>query len=302
MRVKYLLISLLCVFCVACSPKPRADNEIYIGTISGPETQLVEVAKAVAKKRFGLNVTIVSFEDYVLPNTALAEGDIDANMFQHQPYLDVIVEKKQYPISTLGKMYIYPMGIYSKKYQSLDQLPNGATIGIPNDPSNGARALRLLAKAKIFEVPDLNDLSLSPKSITANPKNIHIKEIAAAQLPRVLDDLDAAAINTNYAMPAGLTPSKDALFIEQQDSPYANLVVVRTADMDQKKYQQLMQALHSPEVQAAAKKLFSDQAIPAWWHEWGRRHPQVGTMDGSCGQSLPYSTPTNLSTGSRQAS
>lgn len=264
MRVKYLLISLLCAFGIACSPKPRADNEIYIGTISGPETQLVEVAKAVAKKRFGLNITIVSFEDYVLPNTALAEGDIDANMFQHKPYLDVIVEKKQYPISTLGKMYIYPMGIYSKKYKSLDQLPNGATIGIPNDPSNGARALRLLAKAKIFEVPDLDDLSLSPKSITANPKNIHIKEIAAAQLPRVLDDLDAAAINTNYAMPAGLYPTKDAIFIEQQDSPYANLVVVRTADIDQKKYQQLMQALHSPEVQAAAKKLFSDQAIPAW--------------------------------------
>jgi D-methionine transport system substrate-binding protein len=264
MRVKYLLISVLCIILTACSPKPRAENEIVIGTISGPETQLIEVAKSVAKKRYGLNLTVVSFEDYILPNTALAEGDIDANMFQHKPYLDVILEKKHYPLSILGKMYIYPMGIYSKKHKSLDDLPNGATIGIPNDPSNGARALRLLSKAKLIFIPDDDDLVLSPKSILSNPKNIHIKEIAAAQLPRVLDDLDAAAINTNYAMPAGLAPSKDAIYIEHEDSPYANIVVVRTADLNKKKYEQLMQALHSPEVQAAAKKLFADQAIPAW--------------------------------------
>lgn len=264
MRVKYLLISIFCSLLFACSPTPRGENEIYIGTISGPETQLVEIAKQVANKRYGLKLTIVSFEDYVLPNTALAEGDIDANMFQHKPYLDVILEKKKYPLSILGKMYIYPMGVYSKKHKTVESLPEGATIGIPNDPSNGARALRLLAKANIIQVPDLNDLKLSPKSITSNPKHIQIKEIAAAQLPRVLEDLDAAVINTNYAMPAGLYPTKDAIFLEHQDSPYANIVVVRTADLNDDKYKRLMLALHSPEVQAAAKKLFADQAIPAW--------------------------------------
>lgn len=264
MRVKYLLISILCCFLIACAPKPRGENEIIIGTISGPETQLVEVAKHVAEKKYGLKLTIITFEDYVVPNTALAEGDIDANMFQHKPYLDVILEKKHYPLSILGKMYIYPMAIYSKKYTSLNEIPDGATIGIPNDPSNAARALRLLAEANLIKVPSLNDLNLTPKSITENPKHLQIKEIAAAQLPRILNDLDAAAINTNYAIPAGLYPTKEALFVEHKDSPYANLVVVRTADLHQKKYKQLMKALHSPEVQSAARTLFADQALPAW--------------------------------------
>lgn len=264
MRAKYFLIKLLCLGLVACSPTPRGENDIYIGTIAGPETELVEIAKDVAKKQHNLNVTIVSFEDYILPNTALAENDIDANMFQHEPYLNVVMEKKKYPLSILGKMYIYPMGIYSKKYKNLTDLPMGATIAIPNDPSNGARALRLLAKAKLIEVPDLNDFDLSIKSIRSNPKNIKIKEIAAPQLPRILEDVDAAVINTNYAIPAKLYPNKDALIVEQKDSPYANVVVVRTIDVNKEKYQRLMQSLHSPEVQSAAKRLFDDQAIPAW--------------------------------------
>lgn len=264
MRVKYFLVSLVCCFLLACAPKPRDDNEIYIGTITGPETELMEVAKKVAKERYGLNLTIITFEDYVLPNTALAEGDIDANMFQHQPYLDVILAKKEYALSPIGKMYVYPMGIYSQKHKTLHDLPRGATIGIPNDPSNGARALRLLAQAKLIEIPHLDDLSLSAKNILSNPHNLQIKEIAAAQLPRSLGDLDYAVINTNYAIPAGLTPSKDALYLEQKDSPYVNIVVIRTADKNEKKYEHLMEALHSPEVQTAAKQLFANQAIPGW--------------------------------------
>lgn len=161
-------------------------------------------------------------------------------------------------------MYVYPMGIYSKKHKTLHDLPSGAIIGIPNDPSNGARALRLLAQAKLIEIPHLDDLSLSPKKIQSNPHNLQFKEIAAAQLPRSLEDLDYAVINTNYAIPAGLTPSKDALYLEQKDSPYVNIVVVRTADKNEKKYEHLMEALHSPEVQTAAKQLFANQAIPGW--------------------------------------
>ncbi len=264
LRIKFYLISLLCLVLAACSPKERADNEIYIGTISGPETELVEVAKKVAKDKYDLNIKIIAFEDYIMPNTALAEGEIDANMFQHQPYLDVVLEKQKYPIETIGKMYIYPMGIYSKKHKSLEELPKGATIGIPNDPSNAARALRLLAKANLIQITNSNDLELTPKKIHSNPKELVIKEIAAAQLPRVLTELDAAIINTNYAIPAGLMPNKDAIFIEGSDSPYANIVVVRGSEKDKEKYKQLMQALHSEEVSQAAKKLFSDQAIAAW--------------------------------------
>ncbi len=264
-RVKSFLISLLCLLALGCSQKERGEHEIYIGTISGPETELVEVAKKVAAERYNLKLTIINFEDYVMPNTALAEGEIDANMFQHQPYLDVVLSKQKYAIEPIGKMFIYPMGIYSKKVKDLADLPKGAVIGIPNDPSNAARALRLLAKAKLIAIPqNINDLELTPKKIYANPHELVIKEIAAAQLPRVLSELDAAVINTNYAIPAGLIPHRNALFLEDKDSPYANIVVIRSSDKDKEKYHQLMQALHSDEVLAASKRLFADQAIPAW--------------------------------------
>jgi D-methionine transport system substrate-binding protein len=249
---------------IACSHKERGENEIYIGTISGPETKLVEVAKKVAKQKYNLDVTIITFDDYVMPNTALAEGEIDANMFQHQPYLDVVIAKQKYALESIGKMYIYPMGVYSKKYKHLEDLPKGAIIGIPNDPSNAARALRLLAKANLISIPQTNDLELTPKKIYANPHELVIKEIAAAQLPRVLSEIDAAVINTNFAMPAGLLPQRDAILIESSDSPYANIVVVRSTDKDKEKFRQLMLALHSPEVMEEAKHLFSDQAIQAW--------------------------------------
>lgn len=263
-HVKFLLISLFCLIVIACSHKERGDHEIYIGTISGPETKLVEVAKKVAKQKYNLDVTIITFDDYVMPNTALAEGEIDANMFQHQPYLDVVLAKQKYALESIGKMYIYPMGVYSKKYKHLEDLPKGATIGIPNDPSNAARALRLLAKANLISIPQTNDLELTPKKIYANPHELVIKEIAAAQLPRVLGEIDAAVINTNFAMPAGLLPQRDAILIESNDSPYANIVVVRSTDKDKEKFRQLMLALHSPEVMEEAKHLFSDQAIQAW--------------------------------------
>lgn len=264
LRIKFFLISLVVCGLLGCSPKPRTENEILIGTITGPETQLVEVAKKIAKARYNLDLKIISFEDYIVPNTALAEGEIDANMFQHQPYLDVVLAKKAYPLVSIGKMFIYPVGLYSNKYKKLNELPEGAVIGIPNDPSNGARALRLLAKAKLITIPDLNDLELTPQKITSNPHHLIIKEIAAAQLPRVLGDVDAAIINTNYAIPAGLVPSRDAILLEDKDSPYANIVVVRAQDKDQAKFEKLMQALHSPEVEEAAHKLFSGQAIKAW--------------------------------------
>jgi D-methionine transport system substrate-binding protein len=263
-RVKFLIINLFLLLLLGCSPKQRADNEIYIGTIVGPESKLVEAAKEVAEKQYGLKLTLITFEDYVMPNTALVEGAIDANMFQHQPYLDVVLAKKHYPIEAIGKMFIYPMGIYSQKVKSLDNLPNGAIIGIPNDPSNGARALRLLAKAKLISIPEGDDFTLTPQKITHNPHGFVIKELSAAQLPRVLNDLTLAVINTNYAIPAGLIPNRDALFIEDKDSPYANIVVIRSEDKNKEKYKKLMDALHSPEVVHAADKLFPEHAIAAW--------------------------------------
>ena len=261
---KICFVSFIALTLIGCQPTPRGENEIYIGTIAGPETELMEKAQEVLQNKFNITLKIVEFEDYTLPNAALAEGAIDANMFQHQPYLDVIVQTKHYAIESIGKTFVYPMGIYSKQYDHIAQLPAKAIIGIPNDPSNGARALRLLASAHLIKLRDKRDIELTKHDITYNPKNFNIKEMDAAQLPRLLQDVDAAIINTNYAVPAGLIPSKDALFLESSDSPYANIVAIRTQEKGHQKFSYLMEALHSEEVGEVAEKLFQGQALPAW--------------------------------------
>lgn len=262
-KILILIASLTCV--IACNQtKPSDANTIRIGTIAGPETELMEIAKEVAKQKYNLDLQIVQFTDYVMPNQALADGSIDANMFQHLPYLEETIKNKNYPITSIGKTFIYPMGIYSKKIKNLSELNDKAIVAIPNDPSNEARALLLLQKAGLIELKKDVGASATINDIKNNSKNLEFKELDAAQLPRILNDVDIAAINTNFAMVAGLLPTKDALFKEDPDSPYANIVVVRTVEKDQPKFQKLLQALHSPEVKAKANKLFQDQAIPAW--------------------------------------
>lgn len=258
-------IALITLSLHACSQKQRSANEIYIGTIAGPESDLVKIAQQVAKQKYDLNIKVIEFEDYNTPNTALAEGSIDANMFQHQRYLDFVVAHKKLAIQSIGKTFIYPMGGYSKKYSTIGQLPEKATIAIPNDPSNSERALKLLAEANLISLKASGqEQTIGLKNITANPKQFAFKELDAAQLPRVLDDVDLAIINTNYAIPAGLKPKRDALIIESNKSPYANIVAVRTKEVDELKYQQLMNALNSPEVLDKANTLFEGQVIPAW--------------------------------------
>lgn len=264
MQKKFWLISVICLFLLACQSKTRDEHEIYIGTISGPETELMEVAKEVAKQQYDLTLKIFEFEDYSMPNVALAEGSIDANMFQHQPFLDIVNTQRHFELVSIGKMYLYPMAIYSKKYKNLSDLPIGAKIAIPNDPSNEARALLLLQSAGLITLKESDPLSITPDKITANPKKLKFHELSAAQLPRVLEDIDAACINTNYAMAAGLSTSADRLYRETKDSPYVNIVVVRQAEKDAPKYQQLMEALHSAPVKERAKQLFGEQAIPGW--------------------------------------
>lgn len=262
------LAILSCFFLASCSQdhsSSEKNNEIRVGTIAGPETELMEVAKHVADAKYALNVVIVPFTDYVLPNQALADGSIDANMFQHQPYLEETIKAKGYQLSSIGKTFVYPMGIYSKKIKNISDAPTGAIVAIPNDPSNEARALLLLAKTGLIELkPETISSMPTLQDIKNNPKNLQFKELDAAQLPRVLVDVDLAVINTNYAMLAGLLPSRDALFIESANSPYANIVVIRTQDKNKPKYNKFMEALHSSEVVSRANKLFQGQAIKAW--------------------------------------
>lgn len=170
-----------------------------------------------------------------------------------------------YQLTPIGTTFIYPVGIYSKKIKSLADLESGSRVAIPNDPSNEARALLLLQQAKLIELdPKMNKMSATPLDITANPYHLIFNELDVAQLPRSLDDVDLAVINTNYAVPAGLSPSRDALFHEGKDSPYANIVVVRTVDKNNPQLLKLVIALHSPEVLAKAKQLFGPDAIPVF--------------------------------------
>ncbi len=185
----------------------------------------MEAAKKVAAQKYHLTVEIVPFTDYNMPNEALSDGSIDANMFQHQPYLDAAIKAKGYKIVAVAKTFVYPMGVYSKKITKLAALKPGAVVAIPNDPSNGARALLILQKAGLITLKPSAGATATIADISRNPKKLRFKEIDAAQLPRTLPDVDLAAINTNYAMIAGLIPSRDALFMKAQ-SPYANLIVV----------------------------------------------------------------------------
>ena len=262
--MKKILLSVLVVLGVlsfaACSKK-EDPNTVSVGTIAGPETELMQVAKQVAKQKYGLNVKIVTFTDYTMPNQALADGNIDVNEFQHLPFLEAQVKAHGYDLVPVGKTFLYPMALYSKKVKTLSALQDGAKIAIPNDPSNEARALLLLQKAKLITLKSNVSINATPNDIAKNPKHFEFVELDAAQLPRSLGDVSLAVINTNYAIPAGLSPSKDALFEESTDSPYVNIFVARKDDQNAKKVQELVQAFQSEAVVAAAKKIFGDGAI-----------------------------------------
>ncbi len=258
----YGFVLIFSVFLTAC--KSEKSQVIKVGTIDGPETELVEIAAKVAEKNAGLKVEIVAFSDYSTPNAALSEGSIDANVFQHQPFLDDQIKAHSYQFAVIGKTFIYPVGIYSQKIKDISQVPNNAKVAIPNDPSNEARALLLLQKAQLITLKPNTDVKATILDIATNPKHLKIIELDAAQLPRSLNDVDLAVINTNYASVIGLSPLKDAIFHEQADSPYANIIVVRAKDANDPRFQHLIEALHSEEVKQEAKKLFGDNAIPAF--------------------------------------
>lgn len=246
-----------------CGGDKKDANTISVGVISGPEEQLMEAAKQEAKQRFNLDVKIVEFTDYVSPNASLSDGSIDANAYQHQPYMDSMNKERGYHLVAAGKTFIYPIGAYSKRHTSIDQLQDGATIGIPNDPSNEARALLVLAKAGLITLKDNSNPTAGLGDITNNPHNFKFQEIDAAQLPRSLDDVDLAVINSNFAQPAGYE-LKDALLKEGPDSPYVNLIVVRDGDQDKENVKHLVEAFQTDAVANRAEELFHGGAVPGW--------------------------------------
>lgn len=236
---------------------------LKVGATAVPHAEILEQIKPELAKE-NIDLQIVEFNDYVQPNLTLNDGELDANFFQHKPYLDEFVSEHSVKLTSAGGVHIEPMGIYSHKVKAVDELPENATIAIPNDPTNGGRALLLLAKAGVITLKDNNDIKATVQSVVENPKNIKFQEVDAAQLPRVLDDVDAAVINTNYAMQAGFVPEKDALMIEDSTSPYVNIVAVREGDENRPEIQALMKALRSDTVKKFIEEKYKGAVVPVF--------------------------------------
>lgn len=248
-----------------CSKQSTTNNDkpLKVGVTAGPHAEVMDVVKQVAAKD-GLKVEVVEFNDYIQPNVALFQGDIDVNSFQHQPYLDNMVKDRNYDIVSVAKTVIFPMGVYSKKIKNISEVQPGAVVAIPNDPTNGGRALLLLEKIGLIKLKPNAGIKAAVTDIAENPKNIKIKELEAAQIPRSLEDVDFAAINTNYAMTAGLVPNKDAIALEDVNSPYANIIAVKSANKDNPAVQKFIKAYQSEEVKKFIQEHFKGSVAAAW--------------------------------------
>jgi D-methionine transport system substrate-binding protein len=240
-----------------------AAQTVKLGVENGPHAELAELVKKIVAKD-GIDLKVIELADYARQNPALADGDLDANSFQHQPYLDQQVKDRGYKITAVGKTVVFPMGVYSKKVKSLDQVPQGGKVGIPNDPTNGGRALLLLQAKGVLKLKPGSGLTPTPLDVVENPKKLKIVEVDAAQLPNVLPDVDAAIINTNYAIQGKLDPAKDAIAREAADSPYVNVIVVRQADAQKPWVKALVAAYHSPEVKQAIQTRWPGVVVPGF--------------------------------------
>lgn len=258
----------LAVLVIGCggeqkSAQPEKKVTLKIGATAVPHAEILNAIKPTLAKE-GVELDIIEFSDYVKPNLSLNDKELDANFFQHEPYLDSFVSERKLELVSAGKVHIEPMGIYSKKIKDLKDIPEGAKIAIPNDPTNGGRALAILQAAKLLQLKEGVGVKATVGDITGNDKKLQIVEIEAALLPRAMDDTDLSIINSNFAMEAKLNPVKDSLFTEPKESPYANIVAVRKGDEKRPEIQKLMQALRSDEVKKFIEEKYKGAVVPAF--------------------------------------
>lgn len=239
------------------------DEKLSIGATPVPHSEILNFIKDDLAKE-GIKLKIVEFTDYVTPNIALNDGSIDANFFQHVPYLKQFNEDRGLNLVSAIKVHVEPIGLYSNKYKSLDEIPEGASIAIPNDPSNEGRALILLHNNGVITLDDPANLNATPMDIAKNPKNLKFKELEAAQLPRVLPDVAAAVINTNYALEADLNPLEDAIIMEGSDSPYVNVIAVQKGDENSEKIKTLKKVIQSKKVKDFILNEYKGAVVPAF--------------------------------------
>lgn len=241
---KFLVTTALCaltIFATGCgsdkqeAKKADPNAPIKIGVTAGPHAEIMDNVKTLAEKQ-GVKIEVVEFADFVSPNVALSQNELFANSMQHAPYLKATLEKEpKFELVEVFKTVNFPMAIYSTKHKNIADVPEGAIIGIPNDPSNGARALLMLADKGFIQLKDNNDINSSVASITSNPKNYQIRELDAASIPKAMPDLDLAVINANYALVANLNPSRDSLMIERSDNPFVNIFVTTKSNLEDKR-------------------------------------------------------------------
>ncbi|KYN84840.1 DL-methionine transporter substrate-binding subunit [Vibrio cidicii] len=247
-----------------CGEKAADNSKIKVGVMAGAEAQVAEVAAKVAKEKYGLDVELVTFTDYVTPNAALDDGSIDVNAFQHKPYLDQQVTDRGYKLTIAGNTFVYPIAGYSKQVKSVAEIQDGARIAVPNDPTNLGRSLLLLEQQGLIKLRDKVGLLATVRDIVGNSKNLTIVELDAAQLPRSLDDVALSIINTTYASSINLTPQKDGVFVEDKESPYVNLIVARQNNVQAENVQNFVKAYQTEEVYKAASEIFQGGVVKGW--------------------------------------
>ncbi|WP_153396331.1 MetQ/NlpA family ABC transporter substrate-binding protein [Ornithinicoccus halotolerans] len=241
-----------------------AEEPLRVGASPVPHAEILEYVAEVLAPEAGLAIEVVEFTDYVQPNVALHDGSIDANYFQHEPYLTEQENGAGYQFEPVAPVHLEPLGLYSAMAEEVADLPDGATVAIPNDPSNVGRALRLLAEEGLLTLADTGDAAPTTADIEENPKQLQLSEIEAAQLPRVLGDVDAAVINGNYALEAGLSPAEDAVAAESaDDNPYANLLVTREGEQDDERVARLAELLQSKQVADFIAERYEGAVVPA---------------------------------------
>ena len=257
--MKRILAALVAVAALSA----QANDTLTVAATAVPHAEILEFVKPQLAQQ-GVDLNIKVFTDYIQPNVQVAQKAMDANFFQHQPYLDEFNKGRGTDLVSVTGVHLEPLGAYSSKIKELEELGNGANVVVPNDATNGGRALLLMQKYGLIRLKDQSNILATTKDIVENPKGLKIRELEAATIPRVLTQVDLALINTNYALEAKLDPSKDALFIEGSDSPYVNILVARPDNKDSAPMQKLAAALHSPELKAFIIEKYKGAVVPAF--------------------------------------
>ncbi|WP_138755038.1 MetQ/NlpA family ABC transporter substrate-binding protein [Paenibacillus sinopodophylli] len=275
MKQKLLLIMLTLVLTTvlaACGSNKAESNDstaegekakLKVGISAGVEEEIWKQVQEVAAKD-NLEIELVVFNDYVQPNKVLAEGELDANAFQHEPYLDQFKKDNNLDLVKIANTLNFPIGFYSEKIKEVSEIKEGDVIGLPNDPTNGARALILFENAGLIKLKEGAGITATVRDIAENKLNLKFEELDAAFIPKALGDLTAAVINTNYAVEAGFVPTQDAIFIEPKDSPWVNIIAVRTEDKDKPVFQRLIKAYHSDQVKKYVEEKYGSYIVASW--------------------------------------